>query len=124
MKHVSELRAILSQFFDWHKCRLDCLGQIIQALFVVRTINLTQVALAFKSEDRIGLLKRVVERLGINRIEVLLADREFKGTHWFLFLIEQKIPFIIRVKWSLTSNSRILWECIGGVGKSKLCSAV
>jgi transposase len=50
------------------------------------------------AEDRIDLLKRVVERLGINRIEALLADREFIGTQWFLFLLEQKIPFIIRVK--------------------------
>jgi hypothetical protein len=50
MKHISELQATLSNFFDWHKCRLDCLGQIIQALFVVRTINLTQVASAFKTE--------------------------------------------------------------------------
>ena len=182
MKHISELQAILSHFFDWHKCRIDCLGQMIQALFVVRTINLTQVASAFKSEvkeqssyrrvcrfftgfsfdmssivllvfrlfpfsekctlildrtnwkwgktpinilmlsiaykgigiplfwvvlnlegnscteDRIDLLKRVMERLGIGRIEVLLADREFVGTQWFGFLIEQKIPFIIRVK--------------------------
>jgi hypothetical protein len=182
MKHISELQATLSNFFDWHKCRLDCLGQIIQALFVVRTINLTQVASAFKSEvkeassyrrvcrfftgftfdmsrlvllvfrlfplgnrfilildrtnwkwgktpinilmlsmayrgigiplfwvvlnlegnscaeDRIDLLKRVVERLGISRIEALLADREFIGTQWFRFLIEHKIPFIIRVK--------------------------
>jgi hypothetical protein len=39
-----------------------------------------------------------VERLGISRIKVLLADREFIGTQWFRFLIEQKIPFIIRVK--------------------------
>ncbi len=170
MKHISELQATLSIFFDWHKCRLACLGQIIQALFVVRTINLTQIASAFKSEakeessyrrvcrfftgftfdmsrivllvfrlfplgdkctlipnilmlsiayrgigipllwvvpnlegnscaeDRIDLLKRVVEHLGISRIEVLLADREFIGTQWFRFLIEQKIPFIIRVK--------------------------
>lgn len=50
------------------------------------------------AEDRIDLLKRVVERLGISRIEALLADREFIGTQWFLFLLEQKIPFIIRVK--------------------------
>jgi hypothetical protein len=182
MKHISELQATLSNFFDWHKPRLDCLGQIIQALFIVRTINLTQIASAFKSEvkeessyrrvcrfftgftfdmseivllvfrlfplgdkctlildrtnwkwgktpinilmlsiayrgigiplfwvvlnlegnscaeDRIDLLKRVVGRLGIDRIETLLADREFIGTRWFLFLIEQKIPFIVRVK--------------------------
>ena len=182
MKHISELREILSNFFDWRKCRLDCLGQIIQALFIVRTINLTQVVSAFKSqvkeessyrrvcrfftgfsfdmsrivllvfrmfplgerctlildrtnwkwgqtpinilmlsiaykgigiplfwvvlnlegnscaEDRIDLLNRVVERLGTSKIEALLADREFVGTQWFLFLIEQKIPFIIRIK--------------------------
>lgn len=52
MKRASELRTILSQFFDWHKCRLHCLGQIIQALFIVRTIKLTQVASAFKSEAK------------------------------------------------------------------------
>jgi Transposase DDE domain len=50
------------------------------------------------AEDRIDLLKRVVDRLGANRIEALLADREFIGTEWFRFLLEEKIPFIIRVK--------------------------
>ena len=59
MKHISELRTILSHFFDWHKCRLDCLGQIIQALFVVRTINLTQVASAFKTRRTILLMSKV-----------------------------------------------------------------
>jgi len=39
-----------------------------------------------------------VELLGTDRIEALLADREFIGTQWFRFLIEEKIPFIIRVK--------------------------
>lgn len=50
------------------------------------------------AEDRIDLLKQVVDRLGISRIKVLLADREFVGTQWFRFLIERKIPFIIRIK--------------------------
>jgi transposase len=50
------------------------------------------------ADDRIDLLKRVVELLGTDRIEELLADREFIGTQWFRFLIEEKIPFIIRVK--------------------------
>jgi len=182
MKHISELRTTLSHFFDWHKCRLDCLGQIIQALFAVRTINLTQLAVAFKSkakeessyrricrfftsfsidlsmivllvlrlfpigekctlildrtnwkwgktpinilmlsiayrgigiplfwtvldlegnscaEDRIRLLKRVIERLGVAKIGMLLADREFIGAEWFHFLLEQNICFIIRAK--------------------------
>ena len=51
-----------------------------------------------RREDRIDFLKRVVELLGISRIERLLADREFIGTQWFRFLIEWEIPFIIRVK--------------------------
>lgn len=182
MKHISELQTTLSHFFDWHKARLDCLAQIIRALFVVRTINLTQIASAFKTEakeesayrrvcrfftgftfdmsaivllvfrlfplggkytlildrtnwkwgqtpinilmlsiayrgigiplfwvvlnlegnscaeDRIDLLKRVIGRLGVDRIAALLGDREFIGTDWFSFLIEQQIPFIIRIK--------------------------
>jgi len=49
MKHISELQATLSNFFDWHKSRLNCLVQILQALFAVRTVNLTQIAAAFKT---------------------------------------------------------------------------
>ena len=182
MKHISELQKSLSYFFDWNKARLDCLVQILQALFTVRTVNLTQIAAAFQtgakeessyrricrfftgfsfdmstivllvlqlfpledkyiltldrtnwkwgktpinilmlsvaylgisiplfwvvldlegnscSEDRISLLMRVVERFGAEKIEALLADREFIGKEWFHFLIAQKIPFVIRIK--------------------------
>lgn len=182
MKHISELQKTLSYFFDWNKARLDCLVQILQALFAVRTVNLTQIAAAFQTgvkeessyrricrfftgfsfdmstivlivlqlfplenkhiltldrtnwkwgktpinilmlsvaylgisiplfwvvldlegnscaEDRITLLRRVVERLGVEKIGALLADREFIGGEWFRFLITQKIPFVIRIK--------------------------
>jgi transposase len=50
------------------------------------------------SEDRMDLLKRVIRKLGPENIKVLLADREFIGGLWFRFLIEEKIPFVIRVK--------------------------
>jgi hypothetical protein len=36
--------------------------------------------------------------LGSKNIKVLLADREFIGDEWFQFLVEENIPFIIRVK--------------------------
>ena len=182
MKHISELQETLSDFFDWHKSRLNCLVQILQALFAVRTVNLTQIAAAFKTsvkeessyrrvcrfftgfsfdissivllvlrlfplgdkytlildrtnwkwgkspinilvlsvaylgisipifwavldlegssclEDRVAILKRAIQQLGAEKIEVLLADREFIGTEWFEFLIVNKIPFIIRIK--------------------------
>ena len=52
MKHISELQTTLSDFFDWHKARLNCLVQILQALFTVRTVNLTQIAAAFKTSAK------------------------------------------------------------------------
>lgn len=48
--------------------------------------------------ERIAILKRVLERFGVNKIEAFTADREFVGKEWFGFLVDQKIPFIIRVK--------------------------
>lgn len=50
------------------------------------------------TEDRTSIVRRVINMLGVENIEVLLADREFTGMPWFCFLIEEKIPFIIRVK--------------------------
>ncbi len=50
------------------------------------------------SADRMGLLRRVIKKLGPENIRVLLADREFIGEEWFRFLIDEKIPFVIRVK--------------------------
>jgi len=182
VEQVNELCSILAKFFDWHKSHLTCLGQMVQALLVVRTINLTQLAGAFKSkakeesscrrmrrffaevaidtslivllilrlfplgdkyklimdrtnwkwgktsinilvlsiayrgigipifwavlnlegnscsQDRIDLLKRVLKHLGVEKIEVLLADREFIGTEWFRFLVDHGIPFAIRTR--------------------------
>ena len=186
MKHVSELQKTLSHFFDWNKARLECFVQIVQALFAVRTVNLTQIAAAFQSQakeessyrrvcrfftgfsfdmslivllvlrlfplgekyliildrtnwkwgktpinilmlsvaylgisiplfwvvldlegnsstkDRVNILKRVLNRLGPERISALLADREFVGTEWFDFLMEEKVPFVIRIKQNFT----------------------
>lgn len=48
--------------------------------------------------ERITILKRVLERFGVEKIEAFTADREFVGKEWFDFLVEQKVPFIIRGK--------------------------
>lgn len=50
------------------------------------------------TDDRIAILKRVIERFGSSRILAFTADREFVGKEWFEFLCQQEIPFIIRVK--------------------------
>jgi hypothetical protein len=190
MKQISELQKTLSYFLDWNKARLNCLVQMVQALFVVRTVNLTQVATAFRThvkeessyrricrfftgfsfdisiiallvlrlfpledkyllildrtnwkwgktpvnilmlsvaylgisiplfwavldlegnscpEDRMAILKRVLEQFGSEKIEALLADREFVGKEWFDFLVTRKIPFVIRIK----QNSKVRVE--------------
>ena len=210
MKHVSELQKVLSHFLDWNKSRVICLAQILQALFRVRTINLTQIAAAFQAEvkeescyrrvcrfftefsfdmstivliilhlfpleekyllildrtnwkwgktpinilmlsiaykgisiplfwvvldlegnsstaDRVAMLKRVLEKFGSKKIEALLADREFIGAEWFHFLMEQKIPFVIRIKRSflaegIRENEAVpINELSKGLGRKKI----
>lgn len=50
------------------------------------------------TKQRIELLKKVLLKFGHEKIKVLLADREFIGKEWFDFLIDNKIPFVIRIK--------------------------
>lgn len=56
--------------------------------------------------QRIALLSRFLQLVPAERIEALLADREFIGKEWFAFLLEHKIPFRIRVKYDLQVTSR------------------
>lgn len=48
--------------------------------------------------ERTGLLEQVLQVIEAERIEVLLADREFIGQDRFEFLIDQNIPFAIRMR--------------------------
>lgn len=182
MKQNSELRTTLFHYLDWNKARIECLVQFIQALILVRTVNLTQIAQAFQTsakegssyrriqrffsgfsfdmgfvvvlvcrlftmgekcvlildrtnwkwgkihinilmlsvehfgmgiplfwtvldgggtsatKDRVKIVQRVIKAIGIEKIQVLLADREFIGESWFRFLIEADVPFVIRMK--------------------------
>ncbi len=46
MPTINELMMILQPYFNVHKSRLNCLSQILVALFTVRTVNLVQLAQA------------------------------------------------------------------------------
>lgn len=48
--------------------------------------------------QRIALMRRYLRLFGASSIEALLADREFIGAEWLEFLIENTIPFAIRLK--------------------------
>lgn len=65
--------------------------------------------------DRIALIERFIALFGKDRIALLLADREFVGQEWFNWLIQQDIPFVIRVPESLIAEvdgdgERPLWS--------------
>lgn len=51
MKYISELREILGQQLDWHKSRLDCFTQMLLALFTVRSVSLSEIAVAMQDES-------------------------------------------------------------------------
>lgn len=53
---------------------------------------------ASDSAERIALMKQFLKGFGLKRIEFLTADREFIGKQWVGWLLEQKVPFRIRIK--------------------------
>lgn len=48
--------------------------------------------------ERVALMERFLAVFGVERIAVLLADREFVGETWFRWLQAQRIPFHQRIK--------------------------
>lgn len=53
MDEVSELKGILGKSFAWNKSRLDCFTRMLLALLKVRTVNLSEIAVAFDSKASI-----------------------------------------------------------------------
>jgi Transposase DDE domain len=58
--------------------------------------------------ERQDLLDKFIVLFGVKRINSLCADREFVGDNWFKYLIDNNIPFYIRLK----KNQRIT---LGGI---------
>ena len=48
--------------------------------------------------ERICLIHRFIQQFGRDNIKGILADREFIGSEWWLWLTENEIPFFIRIK--------------------------
>lgn len=54
----------------------------------------------------------------------VLADREFVGKPWFNYLVKQKIPFFIRIKWNFlitNTEGRLVnaWQLFTGLKKEE-----
>jgi hypothetical protein len=191
MLNINALMTILKPYFKADKRRLDCIAQILVALFTVRTVNLVELAQALVSggefearykrirrflkeftafnfdnlsrllahlflpqegkwqlamdrtnwrwgkadinilmlsvvcggvsvplvwsflpsrgcsnlAERIHVLNIFLKIFGLDKIDTLLADREFVGADWFAWLTEHKIPFTIRIKQNILVES-------------------
>ncbi len=62
MNKVSELKAMIGQTFAWNKARLDCFVKMLLALFAVKTVNLSEIAVAFASEAEISSRYKRLQR--------------------------------------------------------------
>jgi hypothetical protein len=48
--------------------------------------------------ERKELIEQILSVIPKERIEIILADREFIGKDWFHYLMKQEIPFAVRIK--------------------------
>jgi Transposase DDE domain len=62
MNKISELKQILSDKLKWNKARLDCFVRMLFALFSVRTVNLSEMALGFESKAEAGSRYKRMQR--------------------------------------------------------------
>lgn len=56
--------------------------------------------------ERIALIDQFIAIFGVEKIACLLADREFCGQEWILYLIEKNIKFRLRIKVNTQINRR------------------
>ena len=76
MDRISELKRILGENLTWNKARLDCFTRMLIALFVVRPVNLSEIAVAFSSKaDVDSRYKRLQRFFGKFKIDYTIIAR-------------------------------------------------
>ena len=86
--------------WKWGKANINLL--VLSACYRGVAIPLYWVALNKRgnsnTQERIALIHAFIDNIGKSRIAGLLGDREFVGDDWFTYLLDQQIPFDMRVK--------------------------
>lgn len=62
MNKASELQRILEEKLDWNKARLDCFVRMLIALFAVRSVNLSEIAVGFPSKTEVSSRYKRLQR--------------------------------------------------------------
>jgi len=99
MEQISELRNILNGCFHWNKARITCFVEMLLALLIVRTVNLTKIACAMTNEAE--------QTSRYRRLQRFFSDFpiDFDVIAGFIF----RLFFIRGGKWYLTID-RTNWE--------------
>lgn len=71
------------------------------------------------TQERKNLMRHVLNIVGRENIDSILADREFIGEEWIMFLHENSIPFILRTRRNLiveyNGKKRHIWGLFMGL---------
>jgi hypothetical protein len=62
MNQINELSIMINQTFNWNKARMDCLVGMLIALLSTRSMNLTELAIAFPSPVKPDSRYRRIQR--------------------------------------------------------------
>ena len=62
MEHICELQSILGKYFKWSKPRLNVFVNLLLGLFLVRTVNLSDLATVLYSKAKISSSYRRIQR--------------------------------------------------------------
>ncbi len=134
MDKISELKRILGENLIWNKARLDCFVRMLVALFVVRTVNLSEIAVAFSSKadlnSRYKRLQRFFAKFNIDYtiIARLLFKLFFSDTQKVYLTIDrtnwywgkQKINiFMLGIAYEGIAIP-LFWTCLPKAGNSNI----
>lgn len=121
-RFFEKTRINVTDFFRMIENELNVNGKVILAIdrtnwcYGLQPINLFVVAVVYgnfavpivwdvlkkkgtsNTAERKKLMRMLLAIIPIDKIEAILADREFIGKEWFLFLHKLSLPFIIRIK--------------------------
>ena len=78
-----------------------CLGDVGLPIFWI------DLRMAGNSDTscRVSVVSQFIELFGVDRIYVLVGDREFIGEDWFSWLIAENIPFVMRLRENILLSS-------------------
>lgn len=86
--------------WDFGKCQVNVLmitarcGEVAVPLFWELLNNKSGNSAV---SDRVDVLEKTINLLGLARISLLVADREFVGAKWVKVLIDKQVPFCLRL---------------------------